>query len=229
MVDSELSQEDRDIPTAKAVRDSDAEVAARFVMNDGSRIVVYDSGYVIYYKGKRVTVFPLHDITGDYLYPTVDKRKRPDMYIREEDLLSLPWYLGIILKAEDRIEQSINHSKANYIQLPMGMIQSMAESTDLDALEILLLKEQLLENAEMVKKALQYVTEAQYEVLVDYFFRNMNQFEIAEDLNITQQAVNDRYQRAIIRMRKGLGLMKKGKRDAAESEGKCSTPAEADE
>lgn len=209
MVDLAMLRSGKNVPTAKAVRESGSEIVAKIIMCDGSRIYVYQNGYVVYYSGRRVTVFPLHDIKGDYICPTVDYIERPDMCICEDELLSLPWYYGIMLKADERIEHSIDNSRANQIQIPMDFLQSIAEGIadpEPDGLEVILLKEKQQEEIAILKRALQYVTAAQYEVLMAYFFEDMEQEEIARKLGITQQAVSDRYQRALARMRAGLGI-----------------------
>lgn len=116
--------------TAKTVRESGADIIASVTTSDGSMLRVYDNGYVVYSNGLRVTVFPLHDINGDYYYQTQMDPGRPDMIINEDEILSMPWYLGVLMKAEDRIVHSQNNSKTNGYLILDGLMSELTANKE---------------------------------------------------------------------------------------------------
>ena len=196
-------------PTPKAIRESGAKVAEYVRTSDGSELAVYDNGYVVYSNGIRATVFPLHDIKGEYSYQSAVKETRLDMMISEDDLLSMPWYLGVLMVAEDRIVHSQENSKVCRNQILVGLIPweaFMNEIPESDTLEIVILKETFRENMDLLSYALSSVTDSQREILLDYFFEDMNQYEIAKARNTSQQSVSKTFRRGIARMQKALGV-----------------------
>ena len=65
-----------DTPSAKALKESGAEIVVKEVLETDASIAVYENGYVLYQEGTKTTVFPLHKCSG-YEYENADgTRKR---------------------------------------------------------------------------------------------------------------------------------------------------------
>lgn len=95
------------MPTARAVSRSGSEIVESLMTYDGSLLLVYQNGYVVYHTGRRRTVFHLSDLSDGYSYSTVGIWNRKDMFIPMEDLLQMPWYFAVLMVAEDRVSSNI--------------------------------------------------------------------------------------------------------------------------
>ena len=87
-----------DTPSAKALKESGAEIVVKEVLETDASIAVYENGYVLYQEGTKTTVFPLHKCSG-YEYENADgTRKR----VKREFFDNENWYVLPLLVASDR-------------------------------------------------------------------------------------------------------------------------------
>ena len=78
-----------DTPSAKALKESGAEIVVKEVLETDASIAVYENGYVLYQEGTKTTVFPLHKCSG-YEYENADgTRKR----VKREFFDNENWYV----------------------------------------------------------------------------------------------------------------------------------------
>lgn len=88
-----------DTPSAKALKESGAEIVVKEVLETDASIAVYENGYVLYQEGTKATVFPLHKCSG-YEYENADgTRKR----VKREFFDNENWYVLPLLVASDRM------------------------------------------------------------------------------------------------------------------------------
>lgn len=88
-----------DTPSAKALKESGAEIVVKEVLETDASIAVYENGYVLYQEGTKTTVFPLHKCSG-YEYENADgTRKR----VKREFFDNENWYVLPLLVASDRM------------------------------------------------------------------------------------------------------------------------------
>lgn len=88
-----------DIPSAKVLKESGAEIVTKEILDTDTTIAVYENGYVLYQEGAKTTVFPLHKC-GGYEYENIDgtrKRVKGEFFDNEN------WYVLPLLIASDRM------------------------------------------------------------------------------------------------------------------------------
>lgn len=200
------------LPTPAALRDSGVAIVEFKITGDKSILLVYENGYVVYDNGSRSTVLRLHDVDGCYVYHPYSGISKPDMCIYEEDILSMPWFLGTLMVAEDRIVHSQNNSSGNQNVFPTESVSETAfglVDPELDPLEQIIRNQDVLETIRTVNYALSKITEEQRRVVVEYFSSDEKKKEIAERLNMSPQLLNYYVQSGLRGMRKALGVKDK--------------------
>ena len=99
-----------DTPSAKALKESGAEIVVKEVLETDASIAVYENGYVLYQEGTKTTVFPLHKCSG-YEYENADgTRKR----VKREFFDNENWYIRLLMEAEDRMAYSQSKISTNH-------------------------------------------------------------------------------------------------------------------
>ena len=76
-----------DIPSAKVLKESGAEIVTKEILDTDTTIAVYENGYVLYQEGAKTTVFPLHKC-GEYEYENIDgtrKRVKGEFFDNENE------------------------------------------------------------------------------------------------------------------------------------------------
>lgn len=183
-----------DTPSAKALKESGAEIVVKEVLETDASIAVYENGYVLYQEGTKTTVFPLHKCSG-YEYENADgTRKR----VKREFFDNENWYVLPLLVASDRmitnqIKIGDYHGIISYsvvVEDRKYLIDPRRNCLD-DMIE-----------KELIKELLQTLTERPKEIIYLYFWEQMNQMDIAKSLGISQQTVAGTIKRSIEIMKK---------------------------
>ena len=185
-----------DIPSAKVLKESGAEIVTKEILDTDTTIAVYENGYVLYQEGAKTTVFPLHKC-GEYEYENIDgtrKRVKGEFFDNEN------WYVLPLLIASDRM--IINQVRTSQYH---GLISYSAVVEDrkylIDPSRNCL--DDMIEK-ELIEELLQTLTERQKEIIYLYFWEQMNQQDIAKCLGISQQTVWGTIKRSIEIMKKHL-------------------------
>lgn len=197
------------LPTPAALRESGAAIVELKITEDKSVLLVYDNGYVVYDNGLRNTVFRLHDVNGCYCYHPYSGIGKPGMCIYEEEILSMPWFLGTLMVAEDRIVHSQNNSSGNQNVFSTVAVSETAfglVDPEPDPLEQIIRHQDLIETIRIVNYALSKITEDQRRVVVEYFRSDEKKKEIAKRLGMSPQLLNYFVQSGLRGMRKALGV-----------------------
>ncbi|MBR0456958.1 MAG: sigma-70 family RNA polymerase sigma factor [Firmicutes bacterium] len=200
------------LPTPAALRESGAAIVEVKITEDKSFLLVYENGYVVYDNGSRSTVLRLHDVDGCYRYHPYSGIIQPGMCIYDEDIMAMPWFLGTLMFAEDRIVHSQNNSSGNQNVFPAGFVSETVfglVDPDPDPLEQVIKHQDLLETIRIVNFALSQITEDQRRVVVEYFSSDEKKKEIAKRLDMSPQLLNYFVQSGLRGMRKALGVKEK--------------------
>ena len=166
---------------------------------NGATITAYQNGYAVYEMGGARSVMAV-DRCGDYRYDFNDGTYQ---VVPAEVFEEAEWSLRLIMEGERRLEHNLNKTSSKYEVATLECDGSdWSDSIMVDFLEE--------ENAEMLADeelrrlyaAIGKLTERQREVIELYYFKGMTQQEIAEELGIRQQSVNDFMRQAIKKLKK---------------------------
>ena len=195
-------------PGATFLRNYEPRIAMREIGEDGL-CEVFANGYAVYDNGNRKTVVWVPDCgsTTYYFGPLKDKEKE---YLKQkeevgEDVMGeLPWYTPVLIAGEDSIERNLIHPKT----ASNSNDKSWEEEADIKAAkkwaggyhfdnpeDILIQKEERLE-------ALRVLNDKQRKVFDRYCFDGIKQSEIAEEMGVTRQSVNETIQWAKKKIKK---------------------------
>lgn len=192
------------VPSVKRLEESGAKVAAEIVLSDGSTLCVYDSGYVLYKYGRHTTVFRLHDVGDGYMYSTVEEVFRPDMYISRLGMMLLPWYIAVMMYADDRMTRIIEKNAQMVTPFYYGpMISTLEGRKEVETGTTPEIEERV-DEINMAVHALSVLNDLQREIITQYFYDGKQQKEIAADRKVSNQAVNIVYKRSLNKMCKAL-------------------------
>lgn len=187
-----VADTEKRIPTAKSLMEKD--IVVKEVINAETDITVYENGYVLYREYGKTTIFPLH-ACGQYEYQGVAGASN----VLEEDFFDNEnWYIRLIMEAEDRMEfnQSkirSNHGIFSYSDLPADV--KIMEDHNTDLLNVAL-------DRELIRELMTDLTNRQRTVIELFFFQEMRQQDIADQLGIKQQSVYDSLSLGLKKMRK---------------------------
>ena len=179
------------LPSAKSLRNSGVEVMLQHPVNEDTEICVYQNGYVTYRSGRHVTVFPLHDISGDYTFEFVGERKT----ISSQKLGEMDAIIRLMMEGEDRISRNTDviygRKKISYSQEAEDW-GVMADTVDR--------MEQTVDRM-FAESLMECLTERQKEYVRRYFFKDQQMKEIGADLGVSKQAVSDSIRQALAKMK----------------------------
>ena len=183
-----------DTPSAKALKESGAEIVVKEVLETDASIAVYENGYVLYQEGTKTTVFPLHKCSG-YEYENADgTRKR----VKREFFDNENWYIRLLMEAEDRMAYSQSKISTNHGVFSNSDVTDDAEimrGSSKDFVDDVI-------DREILHALIKELTERQKMVLNLVYFEEMRQQDVADYLGIKQQSVNDLLNRALKTMKK---------------------------
>lgn len=171
---------------------------AQTSVNDAT-LTAYQNGYAVYEMDGAHTVIAV-DRCGDYRYDFNDGTYQ---VVPAEVFEEAEWSLRLIMEGERRLEHNLNKTSSKY----EAAVLECDGSDWSDSIMVDFLEE---ENAEMLADeelrrlyaAMGKLTERQSEVIQLYFYKGMTQQEIAEELGIRQQSVNDFMRQAIKKLKK---------------------------
>ena len=154
------------------------------------KISVYQNGYAIYEISGLATVFSVWDCQN-YRYE-MEQNEISEQWFEKE-----AWYLRLILEGEDRINRNL---EARQQRKSISYSAVSEEWGVLSSLEVTVLETTI--RKETMQELLVLLTDRQKEVILQYFWEQKSQSEIAEKLGISHAAVSKILTRAIARLRK---------------------------
>ena len=189
---------EKKLPQYKQLMEQNPVTVAQATVN-GATITAYQNGYAVYEMDGARSVMAV-DRCGDYRYDFNDGTYQ---VVPAEVFEEAEWSLRLIMEGERRLEHNLNKTSSKY----EAAVLECDGSDWSDSIMVDFLEE---DNAEMLADqelrrlyaAMGKLTERQREVIELYYFKGMTQQEIAEELGIRQQSVNDFMRQAIKKLKK---------------------------
>ena len=178
---------------------SGAEIVVKETVDNGVAISVFDNGYVLYEEDKHRTVFRLHDCSGyEYKHSETEVETFGEAFFENEN-----WYVLPLMVGMDRVEASRKRILSNH-----NVISIDAENHDFFSHKALSMPEMTDEILwhEMLREFAELLNERQMYAVTAYYCEGISQAEIAENLEISQQAASGLIQRALVVIRNNLNI-----------------------
>lgn len=191
---------EKKLPSFKALMEMQPMAVAQTTVDDAS-LTVYQNGYAVYEMDDAHTVIAV-DRCGDYRYDFTDGTYQ---VVPAETFEETEWSVRLLMEGERRMEHNRNNRTAETENVSLECDGSdwsaavMVDFLDEDNAEMLADRE-----LRRLYVAMSKLTERQLEILQLYFYKGMNQYEIAEELGICQQSVNRIMNQAVKRLRKNF-------------------------
>ena len=191
---------EKKIPGYKQLMAMNPEVAARTMVN-GATLTAYTNGYATYEEDDAHTVLIVARC-GDYRYEFNDGTYE---VVPAEVFEDAEWSVRLVMEGERRLESNRNKSVAINETAHLDCDGSdWSDAVMVDFMEA--------ENAEMLADeelrklyaAMGKLTERQQEILQLYFYKGLNQYEIAEELGIARPVVAKSLAAALKKIRKNF-------------------------
>ena len=191
----------KDKPTPKYLRENEAPIA---VSADGS-MAVYPSGFVTYQSVTGSTVVNLAEC-GSYTYDFHDgKDDLPEKQtVPAEVLEQMEWSVVVALRGEEQAAENNSNRKGDRTgnrryayEDGTDPWEQLENQTEDDVLERIVRQDSIAE-------LLDCLTDRQCQIVKLYFFEQLTQQQIADELGIRQQSVTDTLRAALKRMRKKI-------------------------
>ena len=159
----------------------------------------FDNGYVLFEEDKHKTIFRLHSCKG-YDYGLLDEKENT---FGEEFFENENWYILPLMIGMDRVEASRKRILSNH-----NVISIDAENHDFFSHKALSMPEMTDEVLwhEMLREFAELLNERQMYAVTAYYCEGISQAEIAENLEISQQAASGLIQRALVVIRNYLNI-----------------------
>lgn len=189
---------EKKIPGYKQLMAMNPEVAARTMVN-GATLTAYTNGYATYEEDDAHTVLVV-DRCGDYRYEFNDGTYE---VVPAEVFEDAEWSVRLVMEGERRLENNRSKISRDYEEFALS-----CDGTDwCDAAMVDFME---AENAEMLADeelrklyaAMSKLTERQQEILQFYFYKGLNQQEIADELGMRQQSVQGCLKSALKKIKK---------------------------
>lgn len=191
---------EKKLPSFKALMEMQSMAVAQTTVADAS-LTVYQNGYAVYEMDGAHTVMAV-DRCGDYRYDFTDGTYQ---VVPAETFEETEWSVRLLMEGERRMEHNRNNRTVEIENVSLecdGSDWSAAVMVDfLDENNAKMLADRELRR---LYAAMSKLTERQSEILQFYFYKGMNQYEIAEELGICQQSVNRIMNQAVKRLRKNF-------------------------
>lgn len=191
---------EKKIPGYKQLMEMNPVVAARATVN-GATITAYTNGYAVYEADDTHTVLDVNRC-GDYRYDFNDGTYE---VVPAEVFEEVEWTVRLVMEGERRLENNRRKISRDYEEFALS-----CDGTDwCDAAMVDFME---AENAEMLADeelrklyaAMSKLTERQQEVVQLYFYKGLNQYEIADELGIARRSVGDCLEGALKKIRKNF-------------------------
>ena len=178
---------------------SGAKIVVKEMVDTGVEISVFDNGYVLFEEDKHKTIFCLHSCKG-YDYGLLDEKEN---IFGEEFFENENWYILPLMIGMDRVEASRKRILSNH-----NVISIDAENHDFFSHKALSMPEMTDEILwhEMLREFAELQNERQMYAVTAYYCEGISQAEIAENLEISQQAASGLIQRALVVIRNYLNI-----------------------
>lgn len=189
---------EKKIPGYKQLMAMNPEVAARTMVN-GATLTAYTNSYATYEEDDAHTVLVV-DRCGDYRYEFNDGTYE---VVPAEVFEDAEWSVRLVMEGERRLENNRSKICRDYEEFALS-----CDGTDwCDAAMVDFME---AENAEMLADeelrklyaAMSKLTERQQEILQLYFYKGLNQQEIADELGMRQQSVQGCLKSALKKIKK---------------------------
>lgn len=189
---------EKKIPGYKQLMETNPVVAARATVN-GATITAYTNGYAVYEADDAHTVLDVNRC-GDYRYDFNDGTYE---VVPAEVFEDAEWTVRLVMEGERRLENNRSKISRDYEEFALS-----CDGTDwCDAAMVDFME---AENAEMLADeelrklyaAMSKLTERQQEVVQLYFYKGLNQYEIAEELGIARRSVGNCLEGALKKIKK---------------------------
>lgn len=168
---------------------------------DGAKITVYENGFASYTQGNAHTVMAVDRLSG-YRYDFVDGTSS---FVPEEVFDDSEWSVRLVMEGEKKLEHNRNvmaeRNETSKTEsdgtedIAVGMIDFLDEANR---------KALADRELERLYTAIGKLTERQQQVIQLYYFKEMTQQEIAEELGITRQRVGVILDGAIKKLKKAF-------------------------
>ena len=171
------------------------------VVTVGATITAYTNGYAVYEADDTHTVLDVNRC-GDYRYDFNDGTYE---VVPAEVFEEVEWTVRLVMEGERRLENNRSKISRDYEEFALS-----CDGTDwCDAAMVDFME---AENAEMLADeelrklyaAMRKLTERQQEVVQLYFYKGLNQYEIADELGIARRSVGDCLEGALKKIRKNF-------------------------
>ena len=175
-------------------------------LDDETSAAIYSSGFVLFQKGERATVFPLHECK-DYVYRTVEE----EIVVPFSEFADQPWQIRICMEGKDRLVHNMNNCKTGRT-VSIDAYDSddlWSEFSDLgrgDPLNTLVDKERHEEEIKTLAKNIAKLQDFQREVVILCVMLGHTHEEAANILGTSHQAVSKSLKRALHNLRKLYGI-----------------------
>lgn len=189
---------EKKLPTFKQLMEQNPVAIAKSIVN-GATLTAYENGYAVYEMDGAHTVMAV-DRCGDYRYDFSDGTYQ---VVPAEVFEEAEWSLRLVMEGERRME----HNRSKRVSDNECVSLECDGSDWSDAVMVDFLDE---DNAEMLADkelrrlyaAMGKLTDRQLEIVQLYFYKELTQQEIAEELGICQQSVNRIMTQAIKKLKK---------------------------
>ena len=175
-------------------------IAARTVVG-GATLTAYENGYAVYEEDGAHTVMAIGRC-GDYRYDFSDGTYE---VVPAEVFEDAEWTVRLVMEGEHRLENNRSKISRDYEEFALSCDGTdWCDAAMVDFMEV--------ENAEMLADeelrklyaAMSKLTERQQEVIQLYFYKGLNQYEIAEELGIARRSVGNCLEGALKKIRKNF-------------------------
>lgn len=192
---TEIPEEKKKAPTAKSLQDGGKKVVWRKIDRD-TELSVYMNGYAVYRIGNRNTVFSIHTC-GDYQY----NMEAGTVLIKKTVFDMQEWHIRLMLEGEDRLLRNMDAQEREKNISYHAISEEWLAIADMKPSPM----EQIIRR-ESIDELLSLLTERQYFVVCQYFFKQKTQKQISEELGVTPSAVSRILYHSIQKMRSGSAL-----------------------
>ena len=162
----------------------------------------YSNGYAVYDNGDRKTVVRISDCTK-YTYKFNRLRKNEKAYENVElDLKDSPWYLGVILACEERIQANMEHSCCSSVVTDENVLSENfidCARSRFGNPEAKFIRKEAINEA---RKCLRLLPDSHAEVFKLYHEYDYKQNEIAKIVGVTPKTVRKRLNKATSEVRR---------------------------
>ena len=186
------------VPGSMKVQANSNKVAS--VKAGNSVCEAYSNGYAVYDNGDRKTVVRISDCTK-YTYKFNRLRKNEKVYENVElDLKDSPWYLGVILACEERIQANMEHSCCSDVVSDENVLsENSIDCARFGNPEAKFIRKEAINEA---RKCLRLLPDSHAEVFKLYHEYDYKQNEIAKIVGVTPKTVRKRLNKATSEVRR---------------------------